>query len=747
MGSQRPQHPEHLLEVAALEHLGRLHQLPLRHQHRQHHVAHGLAGGGAHHPAHGLDYVDVGPLGGQERHRVQRRDVHPLGETAGVGQHPGPRPVGRLRRWFGVGGSQPAELGRALVGVHLAVDVVGVEAQGGGAYPPPAGAVCRGPAGERGESRRRLGGGLHGVGEGDGPPAVAHPGRDLAHFAVLAAGAEGGGIGQRVPAAEQLHHVFVVHRLGLAGRGGHLHAVAGAGAQQVAVGLLAHADNQHLVVRQQALLDGLTEGHRVQQRPELLLVLHREHIVVAVGLGLRLGRLGVDPLSGGHVQPPPGQQVVLVVYPLEQGRFVVGSGSAVDSGGAVGLVADHQVEGRATVGVLGQGHLVQRLVGAEHGGHGLRGLHLQLRGDLGGVGGDRHGQLRHRHVGVVGPAPDLDVGAHPQIAVRHRPLPRPLPHGLIHERDGRHQVQHPPGLAAQPLGGPQRHHRLAGAARHQQSAPVGGGQPVGHRVHRRPLVGPGGVSDVVVLRPVGVGGQVEPVEGPGVELGSVEDLGVAGAVELLCGGAGVVGGGHEDPRRPFLAVGGGQELVHVGGADPAGVVELALDGAQPAAVCLGLSAHQVDADVAGVEAVVAAGPIAPQPQVLEPGRPVLAGVIPQGGQDHPLEQPARPDGRGGRPGLSRPIPQHVESGTEMRHVTPYIAPQPTGLRDRDMVDAGGAVRHFRRASPFGEFPIVTPGIGFRLLWLHSRESASTAIPRRQSIARRPSPRPEPRLKP
>ena len=255
--------------------------------------------------------------------------------------------------------------------------------------------------------------------------------------------------------------------------------------------------------------------------------------------------------------------------------------------------------------------------------------------------------------------------------MRHRPLRRPLPHGLVHERYRRHQIQHPPGLAAQPLRGPQRHHRLAGAARHQQPAPaVGAGQPVGHRVHRLLLIGPGPVSGVVVHRPVGVGGQVAPVQGPGVELGPGEDLRVAGAVELLLGGAGVVGGGHEDPRRPLLAVGGGQELVHIRSADPASAVELALDGAQPAAELVGLLAHQVDADVAGVQAVVAVGPVAPQPQVLEPGRAVLAGMVPQRGQHHPLEQPAPAGGRG-RPRGGQPIPQHVERGIEMRHQTPF----------------------------------------------------------------------------
>src|SRR5699024_5526363 len=42
----------------------------------------------AHHSAHGLDHVHHGAAGVEEHDCVQGGDVHPLGQTTGIGEHP-----------------------------------------------------------------------------------------------------------------------------------------------------------------------------------------------------------------------------------------------------------------------------------------------------------------------------------------------------------------------------------------------------------------------------------------------------------------------------------------------------------------------------------------------------------------------------------------------------------------------------------------------------------------------------------
>ena len=87
MRAQRLQHlPHHAKRVIVRQDV--LGRHPSRDRHRQDDVAVLLPRRQAHYPPHGLNDVHLGLARGQEHDRVQGRDVHTLGQAAGVRQDP-----------------------------------------------------------------------------------------------------------------------------------------------------------------------------------------------------------------------------------------------------------------------------------------------------------------------------------------------------------------------------------------------------------------------------------------------------------------------------------------------------------------------------------------------------------------------------------------------------------------------------------------------------------------------------------
>ena len=91
-----------------------------------------------------------------------------------------------------------------------------------------------------------------------------------------------------------------------------------------------------------------------------------EHSATLSRSALALAHVAVDARGGGHVEPLGGADEVGVVDFDEVAFVLVVEGGA---GGAVGFVADDQVEVGQTVVVLGLADDVDGVVGGEHDAH------------------------------------------------------------------------------------------------------------------------------------------------------------------------------------------------------------------------------------------------------------------------------------------------------------------------------------------------------------------------------------------
>ena len=337
--------------------------------------------------------------------------------------------------------------------------------------------------------------------------------------------------------------------------------------------------------------------------------------------GASLGRVVVDAGSRRHVEAFGGVDVVVVVDADEGGLIRAQGGGA---GRAMGLVADHQIEARGAE-PLGLGDGVDRLVGGEDHRHRGRpvdrgGTACQAVGERRAVRGGRDRQVHHRDVlaqaGALAPLADLRIRADREGAQRHPRLSTPLHERLRQQRDGGHQEQDPATGARHGLRNAKGREGLAGAARHDELAPVRRGQSGSHRVQGSLLVlaqafAVGANHDLGGLQAEGV-----PVD-RGVEQVLQADPGDWDGLtrhRLLRRGVPVLRGGYEQPggelARPRLR----QEGVDVALGDDAcfRVIELALDGAQLAG--LALAGHQVDA---AVRARAPLRPVAPHPHLVK----------------------------------------------------------------------------------------------------------------------------------
>ena len=398
-------------------------------------------------------------------------------------------------------------------------------------------------------------------------------------------------------------------------------------------------------------LDGSAERHAVHLGAVDRGVVHRVQVEAGGGLlDAASGRLGVHTRSCRHVEPLGCPHRVGVVDERVRGDGALGrlgglrGCGVLDACGAMRLVAEHQIElGCYTEGAalgLRVSDEAERLVGAEHNRHRLGLRHSELFRDPLGIGRDRHRRLNQRS--VLRCVPGASVGAHPDIAVRNAgvALPGPFPHGLIHQRNGRHQIQHPPACAGEPLRDPQRHHRLAGAARQHESSAVvlleslqdlGDGLPL-ERLRGVPRPGsethPGGIVETL-----------DPVDRPGLEVAAVQHLAARdGLLDHRPRLRGHRRGEDQQPRGERRAGGRGDERVNRRLVDPPADVCGGLDRAQTPAHIDGLLGHQVDTDIAPVAVSLAVGPLHPPPDLLEALRAVQVGMAPERLLHQPFER-------------------------------------------------------------------------------------------------------------
>ncbi|CKM69207.1 Uncharacterised protein [Mycobacterium tuberculosis] len=428
----------------------------LGHRHRQDDVPVVLAGRLAHHPTDRLHHVDDGIARIQEQHRVQRGHVDPFGEAAGVGQD--------AAFILGDHAFEPGQLFVADQRVERPVHVAHRTRQ--------ARAVVNQFAVCLNHFREQLGnllGRLDVLGERHRPT----------HRRLTGDNAGTGPLGQAIPAADDLGGV-VEHQL--AGNPGEFLLQPGRDHA------LIDGEHHHLVVGEQPALHRLAERQPVKLRPERQLVVHR-HQLGGVLVGPVLDALGENPWRGGHIQPPGRLQILTVVHPHEVRLIVPRQRHA---GGAVGLVAHHQVE-LVDPQPLGLGHRGQRLVGAKHHGQALGAPAVRhFVQQYPRVGGDRDRHIVD--VVVLGRARHLGVRAHRERPHIQLTLCGPLPQRLAQQRNRGHQQQNPRAAAVvggDALGDLERGERLAGAAGHDQlAAIVAHREPAEHRVDRLLLVRP-----------------------------------------------------------------------------------------------------------------------------------------------------------------------------------------------------------------------------------------------------------------
>ena len=336
-----------------------------------------------------------------------------------------------------------------------------------------------------------------GAGEGDGPLHGAVVALRVGGFAELVEA-----LLQAVPAAGDAGGVVEVEL-----------AVLGELALERAgdVGLV-DREHEDFVVGEEAVLDGKAEAEAVEFLAEEGGVVHGGDLGGAL-LRLGLGRVAVDPRGRGHVEALGGLDVAGVVDLDEVGLVLPREG---DAGGAVGLVADDQVEGGQARRLRG-GDAGDGVVGGEDDGRARGGAFLQLGqpavlvDELLVVGGGGEGEVLHLDVaGVVGrlllALADAAVGADGEAGERAGGLGGPLAQGLGEQRQRGHKEEDLPG-GGECLGDLERGEGLAGAAGHDELPAVGGSAgPEGgdHVVERLLLVGAEGLLRVAleVLRPL-----------------------------------------------------------------------------------------------------------------------------------------------------------------------------------------------------------------------------------------------------
>ena len=408
--AQRVEHgPDDLVLLAVLQCGLRRH--PGGDAHRQDDVPVVLVLGPAHHPPHGLHHVHLRVAGVEEHHRVQAGNVHALGETPRVGEDAA-LVLLRLRL-------QPPQLAAPLRHVHGAVHVLGAQQQ-----------ILRVVLRELlAHPLQRVSNPLRLADVGGERHRAPHGSRGTrARSGVVPAARGGTARGQALPAADHAGDV-VNAELAVLVREQLLELARDRG--------LVHREHQDLVVAEQTALHGLAEAQAVELGAEQCCVVHgRDHH----GVLLRLlpGALVEHARRGRHVEALGAADEGPVVDAHERGVLLTGQRGA---GGAVGLVADDQVEVREAHLLRLVQHVDGLVRGEHHGAARVVREAIQLSDQTFGARGGRQRQVRGGDV-IRGALAHLHVRAHRERAELLGGVPLPLGERLGQQGDGGHQEQH-----------------------------------------------------------------------------------------------------------------------------------------------------------------------------------------------------------------------------------------------------------------------------------------------------------------
>ena len=334
---------------------------------------------GAHDASHALHHIDLRIARREEEHGVECRHVDPFGQTAHIGHH------AAFLRIVGLFG-QPGQGRIALGGAHAAIDVASLDVHHVFAlFVGERFVVEGGDAGQHVFDVAR-GAGLvfapNLVGEGQGAAHEARVG--VPSHAFVAEDF----FRKAVDHADESAGVVVVEFLGIEV----FHLLHEVGGDHV----FRHGEHQHFVVGEDAILHRIGEVDTIEFLAIERLVVHgTEHTIIFAGFDS--GILTIKPRGGGHVEALLAANEVIVVD-LDEVAFVFGR--QFDARGAVGFVADHEIEDAELAARLRQKlglrlcHHVDALIGGEDHGEPIVGAAGQeLVGDRRGVGRSRESQV------------------------------------------------------------------------------------------------------------------------------------------------------------------------------------------------------------------------------------------------------------------------------------------------------------------------------------------------------------------
>ena len=431
--------------------------------------------------------------------------------------------------------------------------------------------------------------------------------------------------GQRLPAADDLGRVIHFELVVLV-----LQHVLKATAD----GAFLDGEYQHLVIGEQAALNGLGKVDDEQLFAVQRLIIHRAQGDFA-GFSLDLGAVTVDAWRSGHVQAFGRADVVAIMNAHEVAFVIVAKGGA---GSAVRFVADHQIKSGQAMVCLGTADHVDGVIGGEHHAHVLGIVALEhFHREAIRLGGGRITQLVSEHLNRVilclALLAYVAVGADGKAVERRCAFLRPLGKGLRQQRQAGHQEQYALALASQLLSDLQAGEGLASATSHNQLATLGVLEAGRHGVQCRLLVIAQLLARLKHHRLVGlVFGPVDLAvfQSLQVDLADRRLLALQGVLGVLTP---VVGGGHDDAVRERRLARGSEETVDVLFLDFVVLgVQLALNRVVLAGA-LG-ARHQVDTCVLAAEALLL-GPLCVHPHLVV--QITVGGLIAQVGADQLLE--------------------------------------------------------------------------------------------------------------
>ncbi len=373
-------------------------------------------------------------------------------------------------------------------------------------------------------------------------------------------------------------------------------------------------EDEDFVIGEELELHGLGEGDEVELFPVVCLIVHVvENNVLFLGSGLC--HVSVNARGGRHVESLRGTDEGGIVDFYEVAFLVVLEDL---SGGAVGFIADDEIEVRHAVEVLCAADDIDGMVGGEDDGH-VPGVVAfpHLVGEALGIGGSGVLQLVGEgldDVLVLGTFfPDLGIGADGEGAERDGAFLRPLGEGLRKEVQAGDEEEDALAGAGDVLGNLERGEGFPGAAGHDELAAVGGFETFGNAAFGAGLVG---TQLFLFPQGGGLGGRVFlPIDAAVFEIeeGDLADgrgLAFEGMLGVL---APVVGGGDDDAVAERGFPGGGEEAVDVGFPDALILGKaFALDGVELAGA--GDFRDEVDASVLGDFPIILR-PIGKQPDI------------------------------------------------------------------------------------------------------------------------------------